>query len=211
MTRAELINHLEHLAEYVKYSEDAPALREAIEILRCSEIPNSSKDFFWKNARKNARKYTETHACDLIKRQDAIDAVNSIENLDAKARGGICFKLMGLPPAQRDHIAEVSKKVDSDLISRQAAIDAIDAILPVEPMKNEYTQGITCGAALAIEYVKQLPSAQPEPISESYAKAVMTWLVQYQIKCAELQGRYTPYEVLGWIVNDWRKDNGINQ
>ena len=49
-----------------------------------------------------------------------------------------------------------------DLISRQAAIDVIDAILPVEPMKNEYTQGITCGAALAIEYVKQLPSAQPE-------------------------------------------------
>ena len=50
----------------------------------------------------------------------------------------------------------------NDLISRQAAIDAIDAILPAEPMKNEYTQGITCGAALAIEYVKQLPSAQPE-------------------------------------------------
>ena len=47
----------------------------------------------------------------------------------------------------------------SDTISRQAAIDAIDAILPVEPMKNEYTQGITCGAALAIEYVKQLPPA----------------------------------------------------
>ena len=65
MTREELITHLEHLAEYVKYSEDAPALREVIEMLKCSEIPNSSKDFFWKNARKNARKYTETHACDL--------------------------------------------------------------------------------------------------------------------------------------------------
>lgn len=49
-----------------------------------------------------------------------------------------------------------------DCISRQAAIDAIDAIFPVEPMKNEYAQGITCGAALAIEYVKQLPPAQPE-------------------------------------------------
>ena len=34
MTRAELINHLEHLAEYVKYSEDAPALREVIEMLK---------------------------------------------------------------------------------------------------------------------------------------------------------------------------------
>ena len=58
--------------------------------------------------------------------------------------------------------------------------------------------------------IHALPSAQQEPISEAYAKAVMTWLVQYQIKCAELQGRYTPYEVLGWIVNDWRKDNGID-
>lgn len=37
---------------------------------------------------------------DTISRQAAIDAVNSIDNLDAKARGGICFKLMGLPPAQ---------------------------------------------------------------------------------------------------------------
>lgn len=47
----------------------------------------------------------------------------------------------------------------NDLISRQAAIDAIDKILPVNPMKTEYTQGITCGAALAMEYVKQLPPA----------------------------------------------------
>ena len=34
MERAELITHLEHLAEYVKYSEDAPALREVIEMLK---------------------------------------------------------------------------------------------------------------------------------------------------------------------------------
>lgn len=69
----------------------------------------------------------------------------------------------------------------SDLISRQAAIDAIDAILPVEPMKNEYTQGITCGAALAIEYVKQMPSAQPEP----------KW-----IPCRESNGNIHPYSEL---------------
>ena len=37
---------------------------------------------------------------DLVERQAAIDAVNSIDNLDAKARGGICINLMGLPPAQ---------------------------------------------------------------------------------------------------------------
>ena len=161
MERAELITHLEHLAEYVKYSEDAPALREVIEMLKCSEMPNSSEE------------RTETHACvlismadveqtvednilcythserpidqdpdtechkairtalkmlrkdlrklppaqpdhsadvskmvngDVVSRREAIDAVNSIDNLDAKARGGICFKLMGLPPAQLESI-----------------------------------------------------------------------------------------------------------
>ena len=53
-----------------------------------------------------------------------------------------------------------------------------------------------------------LPPAQ-QNLSEEYAKAVRNWLVNYQIKCAELKGRYTPYEVLGWIVSDWRKENGI--
>ena len=47
-------------------------------------------------------------------------------------------------------------------IYRQAAIEAIEKIFPVDPMKNEYTQGVTCGAALAKEYIKQLPSAQPD-------------------------------------------------
>ena len=52
----------------------------------------------------------------------------------------------------------------TDLISRQAAIDVIDAVFPVDPMKSEYAQGIACGAALAKTYVEQLPSAQPEII-----------------------------------------------
>ena len=48
-----------------------------------------------------------------------------------------------------------------DSISRQAAIDALDKIFPTYPMKNDFAQGLTCGAALATEYIKQLPSAQP--------------------------------------------------
>jgi hypothetical protein len=51
-----------------------------------------------------------------------------------------------------------------DLISRQAVINVIDKIFPVEPMLNDYTQGITCGAALAKTYIEQLPSAQPEVV-----------------------------------------------
>lgn len=50
-----------------------------------------------------------------------------------------------------------------DLIDRQVAIDAIGKILPVNPGLNEYTHGITIGASLAMEYIKQLPSVQSEP------------------------------------------------
>ena len=51
-----------------------------------------------------------------------------------------------------------------DMIYRQAAIEAIDAVFPVDPMKSEYAQGIACGAALAKTYVEQLPYVQPEAI-----------------------------------------------
>lgn len=78
-----------------------------------------------------------------------------------------------------------------DLISRQAAI--------VECNKR--------GAEHIGYAIAHLPSAQPEPLSDAYMKAVWTWLLNYQIKAAELKGRYTPYEVLSWVVNDWRKEH----
>ena len=55
-----------------------------------------------------------------------------------------------------------------------------------------------------------LPSAQPD-LSEAYAKAVWTWLLDYQIKAAELDGKYSPYEVLSWVANDWRKEHDYSQ
>lgn len=66
----------------------------------------------------------------------------------------------------------------SDLIDRQAAIEAIDAVFPVDPMKSVHTQGIALGAALAKTYIEQLPSAQPEPCeycnedSDGYVKPI---------------------------------------
>lgn len=67
-----------------------------------------------------------------------------------------------------------------DLISRKAAIEVIDALFPVDPMKSEYAQGIACGAALAKTYVEQLPSAQPEPCEDAVSReAVSKWLKQY--------------------------------
>ena len=79
-----------------------------------------------------------------------------------------------------------------DLISRQAAIDVASGY---------------CHPANIADELRKLPSAQPEPLSDAYTKAVWTWLLDYQIKAAELKGRYTPYEVLSWVANDWRKEH----
>ena len=59
-----------------------------------------------------------------------------------------------------------------DLISRYEAIEAIDKILPTDPIENEYTKGKIVGVALALKYVMQLPSAQPEE-SLMTAKAIL--------------------------------------
>ena len=84
----------------------------------------------------------------------------------------------------------------SDCISRQAAIDAIDDWwITVDDNRHP------------VDAIKALPPAQPEPQSDAYTKAVWTWLLDYQIKAAELKGRYTPYEVLSWVANDWRKEH----
>ena len=84
-----------------------------------------------------------------------------------------------------------------DLISRQAAIDAVKEYFKFSP-----SEGRQC--AKAIERVRP---AKPDPLSDSYMKAVWTWLLNYQVKAAELQGKYTPYEVLSWVANDWRKEH----
>lgn len=100
-----------------------------------------------------------------------------------------------------------------DLIDRQAAIDAL-----AENMPQTYTpdgshpadEGIFMAQEIyadCIQTLKELPSAQPEPLTDAYMKAVWAWLLDYQIKVAELKGRYTPYEVLSWVANDWRKEH----
>lgn len=97
---------------------------------------------------------------------------------------------------------------------------------PIEQLKNllekaESEPPIIEGSVLEdllvpVGLVKEIISEQPDiaqvqstPISEMYAKAVRTWLVNYQVTCAQMHGKYTSYEVLGWVVSDWRKENGI--
>ena len=85
----------------------------------------------------------------------------------------------------------------NDLIDRQAAIDVVE----------KWFGKIGLNPDICIDGLISLPSAQPEPLSDTYMKAVWTWLLDYQIKAAELKGRYTPYEVLSWVANDWRKEH----
>jgi hypothetical protein len=90
----------------------------------------------------------------------------------------------------------------SDLISRQAAIETARTMY-----ERCDTLDMLDYCNLMLTALKELPSAQPEPLSDAYTKAVWTWLLDYQIKAAELKGRYTPYEVLSWVANDWRKEH----
>ena len=103
--------------------------------------------------------------------------------------------VLHLPPVQTD--VPNTNVGNNDLICRSDAIDAVDK-LSDEPIG--YLEA-------AIDALVDLPSAQPEPMSDAYMKAVWTWLLDYQIKVAELKGRYTPYEVLSWVANDWRKEH----
>lgn len=51
-------------------------------------------------------------------------------------------------------------KQDIVIISKQSLTNLLEKLLPSEPMKNEYTQGITCGVALSIECVEQFLFSQ---------------------------------------------------
>ena len=96
-----------------------------------------------------------------------------------------------------------------DTISRSAAIDAVEHITSSMSicLNEDECHGMKRMQRQAVLELANMPSAQPN-LSEAYSKAVFTWLMDYQIRTAELKGRYTPYEVLSWVINDWRKENG---
>ena len=101
-----------------------------------------------------------------------------------------------------------------DTISRQALLDTVDLLNWYHQNKNgEMVHGANSDEHQAwykaddiYKAIESVPSAQSN-LSEAYSKAVFTWLMDYQIKAAELKGRYTPYEVLSWVINDWRKEH----
>lgn len=102
----------------------------------------------------------------------------------------------------------------NDLISRQQAIEVIEAVFPVDPMKTEYAQGIACGAALAKTYIKQLPSAQPQwiPCSERLPRTEDFMIITMLDDSGDIPIIYSDfgwYASVGgfWVVdNETRKD-----
>lgn len=110
---------------------------------------------------------------DLISRQAAIDALTLyIHNVDRVigtnklsmdgCRNAAKSVLDELPSAQLETHEERTETHACDLVDRRAAIEVIEAILPVNPKQNEYAQGMYHGVLMAKSYVDQLPSAQPD-------------------------------------------------
>ena len=146
-----------------------------------------------------AKLFGNSEQLDTISRQAAIDAYGDWyveEGTEEGFIGTVKQLLEGLPSAQPEITDE----------------QAIEHLQESGWMQNHDKQMYEMGLREQLaddsdSYDALLPSAQPEPISEEYARAVFTWLLDYQIKAAELEGRYTPYEVLSWVANDWRKEN----
>lgn len=102
---------------------------------------------------------------------------------------------------------DMEKEKVMDLIERDKAKMAVRfGVLSAATIYGRTDEGMTARKEIE-RAIDELPSAQPEPLSDAYMKAVWTWLLNYQIKAAELKGRYTPYEVLSWVANDWRKEH----
>lgn len=78
----------------------------------------------------------------------------------------------------------------SNLIDRQAAIDALDKRFDNVPME------LTTEILQLRRDLRELPPAQPE-------QEILLWLLAYHTKSFELHGRYLPHKVIGWLVHDF--------
>lgn len=100
---------------------------------------------------------------DLISRQAAIDMLKNrwkktrnYEGIGDDIAEECELYLKQVPSAQPEHVADISKKVEGDCISRQAALDALDKRFDDVPM--ELTTEIL---QLRRDLRERIPSAQP--------------------------------------------------
>ena len=136
---------------------------------------------------------------ELISKQAAIDAVmDEFKRIPTNAiRAKI--RIEALPPARPEPC--------EDAVSRKAVIDTIDEWKEA-CADSGHKETVSDIKLIRKDFIELPPVTPKQPdLSEAYANAVFIWLMSYQIQSAQLKGRYTPYEVIGWVLNDWRKEH----
>ena len=94
--------------------------------------------------------------------------------------------------------------VNGTLLIDVEEVDKVNRVIVTEPKskfcKVFYTDPIPeTRFTPSEEYVK--------PKADTYVKSVWLWLLNYQVRAAGLYGKYSPYEVLSWVANDWRREH----
>lgn len=89
---------------------------------------------------------------------------------------------------------QVTGKLDSDCISRQAAIDALDGEIEITGKANakavlKYTQMVS-------DRIKALPSAQPKPLTDKEQRIFLAAMSREEKVCKKVDAEMTrePYE-----------------
>jgi hypothetical protein len=101
---------------------------------------------------------------------------------------------------QMQELSETQKPLDT--ISRQAVIKAIGMFIPADPMKNDYTQGISVGLAIATRCIEEF-SQETDESSQGLVKDLIS--KQAAIDAINnimptKEGFYEPAEVLWGLM-----------
>ena len=159
---------------------------------------------------------------DMIYRQAAINALERKKDKNAKGDVGGFYNtiiqndidaIMQLPSTQPEPCeyavsAVAVEEMLKDLLPERGMweIEGDEAKTAVCETVHDALEGLW-KLPLVTFHSNESSLTQTEPLSDAYMKVVWTWLLDYQIKAAGLKGRYTPYEVLSWVANDWRKEH----
>lgn len=134
---------------------------------------------------------TETHACDSISRQNAIDTVkkmravcdtDSIEDYEALLETAF-EALPSAQPKAEERTAEMAQNVPKDdLISRKAAIDAVSNAFDRETLLTGFVRSI------AVRAIRDMPTAQLEDYTEMKQEFLrMASYIDVLLECSDVQ------------------------
>ena len=84
-------------------------------------------------------------------------------------------------------------QLNQEYIKKSEAIHAITGDGPPEPRYPSW-------------YTEKIKEIDGVNLLDAFANATEIWLRDYQNRTASLKGKYTPYEVISWVINDWRKE-----